>query len=267
LASRERRFAMIPCDIDTWDGWTDLEPLEQWLYQLMRRQRDLTQAGVIDLHIARWAGEAKGVTREMVHDLLISLAAKEYIVVDFDREEVLLCWFITTDGVFRKPNPLSAAATAIKHVRSPGIKTVLYNELKMLDESGQVPVPHVPVIRHLIGQLESFALIGARQPLHNPSPGVPLPVSNGRAPVAELVPAGSTAIAEPTGNGLAAIAEPGQTIPESGQDNRCAGVPSLTSVPVVDLGVDERQETENLSSPADAADPDDDLPPGNPDDS
>jgi hypothetical protein len=266
LASRERRFAMIPCDIEEWDGWTDLAPLEQWLYDLLRRQRDLTQAGIIDLHISRWAGTSKGATREMVQGLLASLAAKEYIVVDFDREEVLLCWFITTDGVYRKPNPLAAAATAIKHVRSPGIKTVLYNELKMLDESGQVPVAHVPVIRHLIGQLESYALIGARQPLHNPTPAIPLPLSNGRAPVAELVPSGSAAIAQRADDGLATVAESGQTLPESGQDNRCAGVPSLTSVPVVGIGVDEKQETENLSSPATACDPDENLPPGNPDD-
>ena len=252
--------------MSTWDGWTALRKAEQWLYKLLRQQYDLTPAGVIDLHVSRWAAESGDTTKEEVCDLLVSLAAKGYVVVDFEHEEVLLCWFITTDGVYKKPNPLSSAVTAIGHVRSAGIKTALHNELKMLDESGQVPVAHVPTIRHLIGQLESYALIGTRQPLHNPSPAVPLPVSNGRVLVAELVPSGSAAIAEDVRNSPATVAESGQTLPESGQDNRCAGVPSLTSVPVVDIGVDEKQETENLSSSADAADPDDDLPPGNPDD-
>jgi hypothetical protein len=229
--------------------------LEQWAYRLLRCQPDLSQAGTLTLAINRWAAECADVDADALRDLLLSLAAKDYIVIDFEHLEVLLCWFITTDNVYKKPHPLTSAATTIENLRSPGIRTALHNELKQLDESGDVPVERVPTIRWLIGELESFALIGTKQPLHNPSTRVTHGVRTTSAEVALAEWTASAGAAQPVPNGSAPVAEPGQSHLILGHNNPCAKVPSITSLQVGGDDLNVKHETETKTSAANAAAP------------
>jgi hypothetical protein len=242
---RERTFAMLPCGMDEWKGWTELSPMEQWAYLLLRRQREVTPAGTLRLSLNRWARESDGMTTDELTGLLLGLAAKDYIIVDFDFDEVLLCWFISTDGVYKRPNPMSAAATAISHVKSPGIRSSLYNELVQLLKSEQVPVLQEGPIQFLIGQLESFALIDTRQPLHTPSTRVAQPVYSGSATRVEPMHMGSGAPA----HAMSMESPTGQTTSELGQDNPCTRVLSIrSSVGSTEVKDQDLNQSQNPSS-------------------
>jgi hypothetical protein len=250
MADRGRHFAMMPCNMNTWLGWTDLTPVEQWAYQLLRRQKDINAAGVITLRMSRWAAESRGVTVDILGDLFMTLAEKNFIVIDFSEGEVLLCWYITTDENYRRPNSLTNAVRAIHDIRSPGIRAALHNEMKWLDESGVVPLTAVPTIRSLIGLLEPNALLGTRQPLHNPSKMAVLPPNRSKAGGVQVVPTPSAAVLDV----MFGAGEPSESDPETGQDNRYTTVPSLESS-VGTTGKDSRLHTEDFPA-ADATAPD-----------
>lgn len=239
--SRQRHFAMIPCDIHQWSGWTDMTIEEQWLYYLLRRQEKVNAAGILELHISRWAAECGNAGRDVILRVLDDLATKGYVVVDFEQEELLLCWYITTDNIYKKPNPLTAAVNAIREVRSSGIKTALHNELKALDEANIAPLESVPTIRWLISHLEPHALIGTKQPLHNPSTSPVLPVNRSKVravqELGDAVPDGPVVVvdAEPADD------EPAQTPAKTGQNNRSARV--------VRRGTEVKEQRETLPTP------------------
>lgn len=102
---------------------------EQWLYQALISQPDLSHAGCLAYRPNRWARLAANITPEAVSKLVESLAEKRYLIVDMDTEEVLLRTFIRHDGGGNNPKMRKAISTAIALIESPALKRAAQTEL------------------------------------------------------------------------------------------------------------------------------------------
>lgn len=102
---------------------------EQWLYEALISQPDLSHAGVIAYRPARWARLAANTTPESVIKLVEMLTEKRYLLVDMDTEEVLLRTFIRHDGGGNNPKMRKAISTAIALIESPTLQRTAAAEL------------------------------------------------------------------------------------------------------------------------------------------
>lgn len=103
-----RTYARLSCDGVRDPDWLTLGPGPQWLYVVLLRQVKLSLCGHLDYHPSRWCAAA-GVTTEQVERWLDDLAAKRYVVVDRDTDEVLIRSFAKHDLT---PGMLSAKVIA-----------------------------------------------------------------------------------------------------------------------------------------------------------
>jgi hypothetical protein len=119
--------------VDLWDpesDFNDLTPMAQRLFVFLLSQPDLAHSGVLALRERRWTGNAKGLTVEQIALDLKELEHARYIVVDYDREELLIRSFIRRDKVYRQPNVLRAALDHIPLITSKPIRRALAQEVR-----------------------------------------------------------------------------------------------------------------------------------------
>jgi hypothetical protein len=145
-----RSHARISLSIWSDGDWTDLPMAAQWLYAALISQPGINQAGVLDVTARRWALLAADCSGRLIGEALDVLAARRYVVIDSDTEELLVRTFIRNDEVWRQPNTLKNACTAARSVQSPKIRGVLRDELLKLNqvkiEGYRTPEGHEPVI-------------------------------------------------------------------------------------------------------------------------
>ena len=89
--------------------WSDpefvaLDARPQQLYCLLISYSTRNLAGVLPLTLKRWAKSTRDATIDNLTDALCDLAANEFIVIDWDTEEVLIRTYIRNDEVYRQPN-------------------------------------------------------------------------------------------------------------------------------------------------------------------
>lgn len=108
----------------------DLDEGPQRTYFLLLSEGAINNAGVLPLQMRRWSNCAKSSTVASVASDLEELAARRFVVVDHDTEEVLVRSFIRNDGVAKQPNTLKNAARVARSVQSPQIRAVLAVELQ-----------------------------------------------------------------------------------------------------------------------------------------
>lgn len=126
--------------------WRALPHLEQWLYALLISQQSINHAGVLDLTIRKWANLAADVDANMIAVALKNLAARRFLVIDEDTEEVLVRSFIRNDGVVKQPHTLKNALRVATQVVSPAIRAALRAELARVDVSEmRVRADHEPI--------------------------------------------------------------------------------------------------------------------------
>jgi hypothetical protein len=257
-----RKFAKIPCGLwegQDWPGWDELDVEEQWAYKMLRTQRDVTQAGTLRLGLKRWSRTTKGMDAERLRGILLRLVFAEYIVIDWETEEVLLRYFIDTDEVYRQPNSVLAAQTAITQIRSEAIKTTLHTELSQLLRDLRPPKASLEVldlISGIVGDLDTIAnpSLAHRGPISTPSPGVRrIPGQGVRDPSSGIRLSAGVPTPQPP-------VEPGENGTKDGEWIPSRGEHSLTSVTVGSDVENEKLKTSNEDpfSPAAAAD----VPPG-----
>lgn len=119
--------------------WTDpdftaLPARSQQLYCLLISYSTRNYAGVLPLTLKRWAKCTADSTIELVVEALKTLAARDFIAVDWDSEEVLIRTYLRNDEVFKQPNVMKSALKSAAHLESEPLRWVLHDEMKRLPE-------------------------------------------------------------------------------------------------------------------------------------
>ncbi len=106
----------------------------QQVYCLLLSYSTRNAAGVLPLTLKRWAKCTADATIDLLTDALVDLAANDFIVIDWDTEEVLIRTFIRNDEVYRQPNLMKSARKFALQTESITIRWTLHDELKRLPE-------------------------------------------------------------------------------------------------------------------------------------
>lgn len=129
-----RDHASIRIDIWNDDDFRDLTANAQLLYLQLLSSATLNYAGVADWRPPRIAGLSKDATRTSVQKAADELAARLFIVIDEETEEVLLRSFLKHDGLLMKPNVTKAMVAAFAKTTSPTLRGVIVHELNRLHD-------------------------------------------------------------------------------------------------------------------------------------
>lgn len=127
-----RKFAQILVTIWDDDDFLDLAAHEQWLYLHLATHADLTYTGVMDWRPRKITPKAADLTLDDITVAAGVLAAKHYLVIDEDTEEVLVRSFMRNDGLLKQKNMGAAVAKAYSSIGSRTLSGVVVHELRRL---------------------------------------------------------------------------------------------------------------------------------------
>ncbi len=119
--------------------WTDpeftsLDARSQQVYCLLISYSTRNLAGVLPLTLKRWAKCTKDATVDNLIHAINVLARFQFVVVDWDTEELLVRTYIRNDEVYRQPNLMTAARRFALQVESERLRWVLHEEFLRLPE-------------------------------------------------------------------------------------------------------------------------------------
>jgi hypothetical protein len=106
----------------------------QNLYNYLLAHPTTTYAGVADWFPKRLAHVNSTWTAARVDELGRELAAKHFVVIDEDWDEVCIRSFLRWESVLKAPNLARAAAHAFERIESPRLQRVVIHELLRLRE-------------------------------------------------------------------------------------------------------------------------------------
>lgn len=112
--------------------FTALNARSQQLYCLLISYSTRNLAGVLPLTLKRWTNSTADATIDNLTDALIDLAARNFVVIDWDTEEVLIRTYIRNDEVYRQPNLMKAARKFALQIESEALRWALHDELMRL---------------------------------------------------------------------------------------------------------------------------------------
>jgi hypothetical protein len=122
-----------------WDDsdFVSLDMQAQAVFFLLISDPGRNNAGVLPLTLNRWARCSQDADQDTIRQILGGLSARNFIVVDWDYEEVLVRTFIRNDQGYIHPNMHKSVLRSVAKTRSPLLKSVLAEELLRLpDHSG-----------------------------------------------------------------------------------------------------------------------------------
>lgn len=117
--------------------WSDpefrkLAPAAQHLYLLLWTSPALTYCGTHDWRPGRLAALSGGSSAELVEAAGACLAARHFLVIDEETEEVLIRSWARFDGLLKQPRMAVSYATAYASVASESLRMVLVHETKKI---------------------------------------------------------------------------------------------------------------------------------------
>lgn len=104
----------------------------QHLYMQLVSQPDLSMAGILTIAPVRWAQQAH-ITEPEVMDSLATLTERRFVHVDQGTQELLVRSYVRRDEGWKSPTTMKAIASAMNAVLSPGLKSVLADEVSRID--------------------------------------------------------------------------------------------------------------------------------------
>lgn len=107
-----------------------LSEQQQRAYLFLVTQPDISAAGVLPLRVRRWADCASTSTPDGLAQLFKELESGRFIVVDWDKEELLIRSFIRWDGGFNNPKRRPVIIRAAEEVESELIAQHVAMEFK-----------------------------------------------------------------------------------------------------------------------------------------
>jgi hypothetical protein len=127
-----REHARIHLGVWGDEDFQDLGAGAQRLYFLLLSQKTINNAGVLPLHITKWARGSKKTTVEDIREALSELVVARFVLVDEHTEEALVRTFIRGDGIAKHPYMLKNALTVARQTESPTLRRALAVELRRL---------------------------------------------------------------------------------------------------------------------------------------
>ena len=127
-----RHFAPIKTSI--WDDpeFQALNSEEQRLYLMLFSQSGISSVGLVPMTLKRWANSTRGMTIKALSKTLQGLSDALFIVVDWDREELLVRSFVRHDGGYTNSLRLKAIQRESRGIGSKLLAGVLAHELTRL---------------------------------------------------------------------------------------------------------------------------------------
>lgn len=104
----------------------------QHLYMQLVSQPDLSMAGVLTVAPTRWAQQAR-ITEDDVMDAMATLTENRFAYIDTATQEVLLRSYVRRDEGWKSPTTMKAIYSAMNAVLSPGLRSVLADEVRRID--------------------------------------------------------------------------------------------------------------------------------------
>jgi hypothetical protein len=118
-------------------------PLQtQAVYFMLISDPGRTNAGLLPLTINRWTRCSAATTPDTIRGILNELSARNFIVVDWDHEELLIRTFIRNDQGYQHPNIHKSMLRAVAKTRSSVLKSVLAEELLRLPHHSCIKQTH-----------------------------------------------------------------------------------------------------------------------------
>jgi hypothetical protein len=128
-----RNYAPIRTSIWDDDDFRALSADAQLVYLMMISQSMITSVGLVPMALRRWANSTKGMTPKALSKALQELSDALYVVIDWDREELLVRSFVRWDGGYTNALRLKAIQREACAVASKPLAAVLAYELDRLD--------------------------------------------------------------------------------------------------------------------------------------
>lgn len=121
--------ARIRRDIWADTDWRRLSVGEQWLYLHLLSSPTLSLCGVADWRPARIAKMAAGTSADDVVTFSAGLIDKEFVLPDFEAEEIAIRSWVKHDGLMRSPNLAKALRSAWDATASEPIRGLIVGQL------------------------------------------------------------------------------------------------------------------------------------------
>jgi hypothetical protein len=134
-----RHFGMTSTSIWDDDDFRDLTSEAQRAYLMLTSQSTITSVGIVPMTLKRWAGNTRGMTIKSLSKALQELSDALFIVVDWDREELLIRTFVKHDGGYKNSLRLKAIQGASKGLSNPLLGGILAHELNVLGVVHAIP--------------------------------------------------------------------------------------------------------------------------------
>ena len=112
--------------------WRRLSAGEQWLYLHLLSSPTLSLCGVADWRPARIAKMAAGTSADDVVTFSAGLIDKEFVLPDFEAEEIAIRSWVKHDGLMRSPNVAKALRSAWDATASEPIRGLIVGQLRRL---------------------------------------------------------------------------------------------------------------------------------------
>jgi hypothetical protein len=128
--------------------WNDqdfirLSALAKLVFVQLLTQQKLTYAGALDVSVKRWTRSHPDQDADTVKAALAELDAARFVVVDHERDELLVRSFIRRDELYKQPNMLRGALRTAFDIESPLLRRALAVELRRLPAEITGPAPAV----------------------------------------------------------------------------------------------------------------------------
>lgn len=104
----------------------------QRMFMFLISQPDMSHAGLLPMRVNRWAKKAEDTSAKDIRDDLDYLAARRFVVVDEDTEEVLVRSYVRNDGVYKQPKVMLRLREDARQIESPDLRAVFRAELERL---------------------------------------------------------------------------------------------------------------------------------------
>lgn len=133
-----RQYGTVSTGIWDDEAFQELSEQAQRVYIMLTTQVGLTPAGTIPITLRRWAKYSKRSTIEGLSEALQELSVALFIVIDWDREELLVRSFVRWDHGYKNTKRLAAIRSAAVTIRSRLLAGVLAHELNRLEITHEI---------------------------------------------------------------------------------------------------------------------------------
>jgi len=175
-----RHYGSVVTSIWKDEDFRALTESSQRVYLMLITQADITSVGTLSMTLRRWAGYASDGSTKALEAALAELEEARYVVIDWEREELLVRSFVKWDGGYTNNLRLKAIQSSALTVSSPMLQGVLAAEMNKLNIIHAIQVSPIEALsRPLQSHIEGPRVVVTKvtttpQPLNlepEPQPG------------------------------------------------------------------------------------------------